>query len=352
VFLIASYLVNPAKRAFPSNIVIYQFVCMCIFVSTFSLFGLDMYSKVWCADATDTSTQQNNWRCGLQGVVVVFGSMSVGTWWVLLSFNLYIQIVREKLVPTHWERYYHMFAWGLPSVIVIIAVGLGAFQYTYETAFCFLHYDINVFGTIQYPLFYLPLGLLTLTSALIMARVWAKIIMHFYRSSKIFERRKAHSFDATARILLLCLYILFMFCWLFAFRLYVQIYYNADEAEVLSWALCKLKSEVGFPDPGQCSGEIPVAISFAFQMADSVILSSSGIVLFCIFGSDRRIYKAWHDFYLLQIGEISKTKSQSGYFNRSPLAQPSTTDLQDLSISLQKTESHDIMLAHTRGSVS
>jgi hypothetical protein len=97
VFMIVSYLLVPAKRVFPARVVIYQFIGVAIFISSFGLYGTDEQNKVWCYDKSHVSTQDNNWKCALQGFTIVYGSLTTGTWWVILSFNLYLSIVKEKV---------------------------------------------------------------------------------------------------------------------------------------------------------------------------------------------------------------------------------------------------------------
>lgn len=77
----------------------------------------DEYDNTWCVDEIAPATQENNWRCGLQGAAVFFfafqffgqkthwltgvlatyGALALGMWWVILSINLYISLVKEKV---------------------------------------------------------------------------------------------------------------------------------------------------------------------------------------------------------------------------------------------------------------
>jgi len=93
----------------------------------------------------NVSDQTNNWRCALQGVLDVYGGLATGMWWVILSINLFLQIVKEKSIPPHWEKYYLIAGWGFPLVIIIIALGLSAFAYEYGTSFCFFYTTTRIY---------------------------------------------------------------------------------------------------------------------------------------------------------------------------------------------------------------
>jgi hypothetical protein len=314
IFMIASYLIVPLKRVFPSRVIIYQFISIIIFDSTFGLFGVDQHKTVWCA-GSHISTQSTNGKCALQGVFVTYGSLALGVWWIILSFNLFLNIVLEKKVKPEWEKYYLVAGWGFPLVILIAALGISSMEYAYGTSFCFIHGDLEGFDSVQYPLYYLPMGLYILVSSILLGFVVIKIARHI-KSQEIFRKKGERStmLSSNIRLLMLCLYLLFLFTWIFGYRFYIESNTRDWYDGIYSWVSCRLQATWGFPGAtfDACPfAEPPELLIYSYHVGNNVIMASIGVFMFLIFGSDKSIYKAWYELFIRLSGKLGFSYGQT-----------------------------------------
>jgi hypothetical protein len=87
--------------------------------------------------------------CPAFAIMFVFGTHAVGTWTCAIALYIFF-VASMKISPP--EKYFHIFAWGIPSLLTFIpaAVGVIAIQ---ETDYCFVATDDLIY------LLYLPIVL-------------------------------------------------------------------------------------------------------------------------------------------------------------------------------------------------
>jgi hypothetical protein len=151
---------------------------------------------------------------------------------------------KSQVIPPSWEKYYHLVAWGFPMSVIVVTFSLDSIAYKWGTTFCFIHYayDIAGFGSLQYPIYYMPMGLYILISAFLQGLVIAKLLKHVYRTSLILQRRSGASklvYETNTRIMLLCIVILFCFSWMWAYRLYIEVNTDPWTNYLYGWVGCR-----------------------------------------------------------------------------------------------------------------
>jgi len=116
-----TFLVFSEIRTYPIKLICY--LCVCIIIG---------YSMFIASDKTPVP--ENKGGCIFVAIMVHFFFIANFCWTFCIAFNFYQMIVRRNRESQLLEKWYHVFSWGLPAVLVIItgatesygAVGAGS----------------------------------------------------------------------------------------------------------------------------------------------------------------------------------------------------------------------------------
>jgi G protein-coupled receptor 64 len=135
-----TFLIFKAIRTYPIKLICY--LCVCIIIG---------FSAFIASDKPGVPT--NEGACISVAILVHYFFVANWCWTFCIAFNFYQMIVRRNRESQRIEKWYHLFAWGLPSTLVI---GVGASQ-NYgpigngTKAQCFINDDLSRFMTFFIP---------------------------------------------------------------------------------------------------------------------------------------------------------------------------------------------------------
>ena len=86
--------------------------------------------------------------------------MAAAIWWLFITLNAYLTIVSEQTLEQteHYERYYHLVAWAVPTVFlffILLPADKIGFP-GYSSMWCWVKSDDNAFW--QFAFFYTEVG--------------------------------------------------------------------------------------------------------------------------------------------------------------------------------------------------
>lgn len=111
-----------------------------------------------CVSAIESATARTNWRCALQGFMVVFGSYAASLWCSVRSYEVFAVVVFGYTRTTAWIVGTNLLCWGAPMIIAVAAVGTGSLSFV-STYFCAPSLGL-LSGFVLYPLIVYPFFLL------------------------------------------------------------------------------------------------------------------------------------------------------------------------------------------------
>eukprot|EP00002_Diphylleia_rotans_P040647 TRINITY_DN9698_c0_g1_i3.p1 TRINITY_DN9698_c0_g1~~TRINITY_DN9698_c0_g1_i3.p1 ORF type:complete len:546 (+),score=86.68 TRINITY_DN9698_c0_g1_i3:570-2207(+) len=126
-FVIVTWTIFPFKRTFPSvmirNIAIASF--MCAIGLLLNMVETDGFP---CKDK-HTPADDSNGLCMLQGILLHMFPLSIASWWLCVAVNLHQMIYFKNKRTEALYKYYLAFAWGIPVLLVIIALAADSYHY-------------------------------------------------------------------------------------------------------------------------------------------------------------------------------------------------------------------------------
>ncbi|KAI8382365.1 hypothetical protein BD560DRAFT_323035 [Blakeslea trispora] len=149
-YCLFGYFVLPDKRRHPSLLILNMSIAVFL-LNMVVFFSVGNPKRLQCAaNAVSPGAMGNNNLCAVQGVILLFGSLSTMLWCAALIVNLHIHTVWNSNFFTH--RYYLLYAicWGIPAIIVSVALGLHSIKYEFANL-CLVSID-HVFPILFYPL--------------------------------------------------------------------------------------------------------------------------------------------------------------------------------------------------------
>ncbi|KAI8813055.1 hypothetical protein BJ742DRAFT_767675 [Cladochytrium replicatum] len=160
-FIALSYLILPGYRSTPRNLVLYVALCLFIWQSG-ALWNIGKTDRTKCVDAFVEATQDNNWLCLAQGILVIFGALSVVMWSAWTIINLHMALVWKKDVMERYIKLAHVFCWLVPAGLTAATAGLKDIKYEFGNV-CFVSQEISnglffiPLAFIIFPMFFLHL---------------------------------------------------------------------------------------------------------------------------------------------------------------------------------------------------
>eukprot|EP00002_Diphylleia_rotans_P016473 TRINITY_DN3204_c0_g1_i7.p1 TRINITY_DN3204_c0_g1~~TRINITY_DN3204_c0_g1_i7.p1 ORF type:complete len:531 (-),score=60.84 TRINITY_DN3204_c0_g1_i7:331-1923(-) len=130
IVLIATFLIFPSKTEFPQN------MTLCLGISSLGtaigqLLSLLPTEEVKCIDVVTVADGTVPY-CVLQGVLMQYFPLSIACWWLCISLNLFLTIVKDYKNGSSLLKYYHGFSWGFPALLTLIALGGLDYVYLYD----------------------------------------------------------------------------------------------------------------------------------------------------------------------------------------------------------------------------
>jgi hypothetical protein len=304
-FLVATSILESNKRKFPANILLFELASGGMISIAFFINGMNPKEEVWCVDDVTYSSAANNSACGAQGFIFMLFTLCTLTWWLVLSFNMFIAVVlgfSKELKK--FEKYYHMFAWGIPLIFTIAVAAKKGFGYSPPASWCFIVSGIKVSGEtvsvngLDFKLFYFPILVGIIIALMMLIAVFVKIVLVTNKTRSITSpgSKSNVAFEAQKRIITLVLVLVIIFALVFEWRMALNASVNDNFKEIdFQWGLCKIKQQLNIPDPGYCPGNTPPKVfNYGHTAFLTFLCSSIGIFLFSVFGTDPKIYTFWY----------------------------------------------------------
>eukprot|EP00026_Physarum_polycephalum_P002509 Phypoly_transcript_02516.p1 GENE.Phypoly_transcript_02516~~Phypoly_transcript_02516.p1 ORF type:complete len:784 (+),score=67.50 Phypoly_transcript_02516:366-2717(+) len=309
-FLIISYLVKYDKRKFPATMHLHEFVATSMFSISFLLGGSHPEKNVWCYDEGTYATQSNVPLCGVQGFFFIFFGIALAAWCAVIAFTMFYAIVlrRTKDAIKHLHKlnvFFILFGWGIPLVFAIAAVASKKIGYGPPLAWCFIKFEGQGYGSVfssDYPLFYIPVGVLFL-GILLLFWITIAAIINVYRQRTASSESRVF-IVAQIRVLTF-IFVIFAICFtIFEWRFQIEgrnRKFNLAQVGI-RWTYCKIKVLLQYADanPLDCPSEHnPARVDYAHTAFESFLLSGIGLLISIAFGSDPGIYKHWGKIFTL-----------------------------------------------------
>eukprot|EP00002_Diphylleia_rotans_P017404 TRINITY_DN3379_c0_g1_i1.p1 TRINITY_DN3379_c0_g1~~TRINITY_DN3379_c0_g1_i1.p1 ORF type:complete len:546 (-),score=76.56 TRINITY_DN3379_c0_g1_i1:266-1903(-) len=125
--VLLTWLIFPFKRTFPSNMVAY-IAFSSVMAAIGQLMNMADPSEFQCENEWTIADQSSSPGCLIQGLILHFFPLTIASWWLCVAVNLHQMIVFKNKNSQALQKYYHAFAWGLPLILVIIAVSTCGYE--------------------------------------------------------------------------------------------------------------------------------------------------------------------------------------------------------------------------------
>jgi len=190
----------------------------------------------------------------------------------------------------------HAIGWGLPFIFTTTLAARYDMGFNPPIPWCFLitGYDGQFADSPDYPFFYIPLIFVLMVAAAMFLAVLIKVVRVRYATVRS-AGSSSISLRSHLRLLIFGAALMILFVLVVEWRIVLQLDNPAEIAQVdMEWTICKVKEQLGVPNPGNCSGSAePLSVDFGHTAFETALGSSTGIILFLIFGSDPSIFVMW-----------------------------------------------------------
>jgi len=253
----------------------------------------DTNFSIFCKDV---STANDSGLCYFQGLVILFSVNSGIFWWVLVSADLFQKVVL-KINITKTRKYYYAFAWGLPTIFVIIMMATQKFGYTPSAPWCVIYET----GISNWPNWGYELSFLHLPILITMAMGLVFIIAIIIKIMQFQRNVKRESFKIIWRPFFFLFAYMSQFLVMVGYRFYY--YYNLSlyEASYGGYLMCLL-----FGNGQTCINITPPNVTIWRWFA--INSSFMGIYIFIFFGLKKDYFIYWRSKFNLILTAIYDTK--------------------------------------------
>ncbi|KAL6063705.1 hypothetical protein QOT17_011378 [Balamuthia mandrillaris] len=326
-FLIITYLVDRSRRKFPNHLPMFFFIAVMCFSFAFCLASMlsDGTEEMLCEDE-EKPNYFGAGACTVQGILVVYFFIAAVLWWLVICFNIVLMLVFSANDIDHKQANtkailitsYHLFAWGLPFIPVIIGLGAERIGSNGSDLWCTVHSsdDSNALKFIigkgdgietegettnvwNFVLFWMPI---IACVALGVAFILVVVIFQLRQESGVkgcwtFVRGQWRIFAFLALYIWVCIF-------LFAFQLDFMGKRNDqyDEYEVQIQCLFQKTAVEAYwreiegqpvPEDQAVNCVVDSMINYPLWVLAAFNFAGQGIFVFFIFGTSRRIYRVW-----------------------------------------------------------
>eukprot|EP00026_Physarum_polycephalum_P008274 Phypoly_transcript_08356.p1 GENE.Phypoly_transcript_08356~~Phypoly_transcript_08356.p1 ORF type:complete len:378 (+),score=54.52 Phypoly_transcript_08356:340-1473(+) len=280
---------------------------------SFFIGGPTPRENLWCDDPATYATAYSNPRCGAQAFFFhVFGLASI-MWWAVIAYHMFASVYLNQAPELgKREKYYHLFAWGIPIVLAIAALATDSYAFAPPAAWCYIHdrsfsnnyntsYKSEAGIAMDYWLFYIPLGLCILASFVFLAFVFWTVFQVLRKAKSL--RKGGADLRIQGRIIFFLIFLFVLFIIIFQWRVGLDVQdVSAIKSLDLAWGICKVKINLGLTtDNSGCPEDhVPRRVNFANTTFETVLAASFGLVIFVAFGSDPAVYIFWAKLFRLR----------------------------------------------------
>lgn len=288
--LLITFFISPQKRKFPNNLP--AFLILSSFGLSFSylLEAMIGFEDVWCKEER---------VCTFQGVLVMFFLLSISTWWFSICCNIFLSTIIEIPQKAEYEKFYHLYSWGVPFLFSIIFLSLDLIVYSFGENTCDIIAPVSTETPWERILgYYIPIGFHLVCGTLMISSVFIKM---FQISSDFKTLKKLLSNQI--RILL----FLFLFMIIQGFFFGYHLDRTLQTEDVFTSNLIYLNCIQTSKDPNTCKD----ASTFNYGAFILSIFASAGqgIVFFGLFGSSLSSFKSFKDKVLSTVSKGTKSQS-------------------------------------------
>ncbi|KAL6072156.1 hypothetical protein QOT17_005802 [Balamuthia mandrillaris] len=339
LFIIASYFLHPKLRTFPSNMV--AMTCLSAHISAFAFIlpTFAGYKEVWCGGDeeayTSTTTDEHNGRtqdyspdyeelsmssplCTFQGVVLQYGFETGTFWWCLIAVNMAVQLIwgakktQNKRLQNILQIVYHILAWGIPALLVLIPLAADKFYFEASGTFCFVSSEHDLAW--QLSVWFIPVALLLFVGTICFSiSMFMLLRLTFIAGNN--SKQRFNTCIVYLRLILFVSVFLLIYAFIFAHRIVISSNKSAIEDTYREYYNCL------FMELSDCKlGED--ARNFPLVLLRALAYSTLGFCLFFVFFNMECLY-VWRTlFFHLIRGEFtlsglrSSTSSAPGSHSR------------------------------------
>eukprot|EP01087_Luapelamoeba_hula_P022947 TRINITY_DN835_c0_g1_i2.p1 TRINITY_DN835_c0_g1~~TRINITY_DN835_c0_g1_i2.p1 ORF type:complete len:695 (+),score=62.42 TRINITY_DN835_c0_g1_i2:54-2138(+) len=331
-FVVVSYLINPREKLVFPNTMTFFFVCCVMGISfVFVLGSFVQQENMRCADKHSPNSWGDGW-CTVQGVTYAYFTLAGALWWLSIGINMLVTIAfsykpRERKLLTIKSRsvmqseliqaVLHAVCWGIPLIVVIIALGNHKIGYNPSDFWCTIHSgeqilfvlgevrvalsgDTSVTKTDLWNLLLLtiPIFCITLIGTVILILVF---VFGWIKSKRGLKFLK----DQWRLLLLMGLY-LYVYSFVFGYRVQLTTDRQAQYQDYLDFINCQ-KANPG--DQGRC--HLATEVVYPLWIISAFNVAGQGIFVFLIYGTSRGVAKSWGALFKLCGIRVPKVSTDS-----------------------------------------
>jgi len=298
--LLISFLVIPALRKFPKNLILMVTIAANIAAGGIILPSMAGYHNIWCGESdavipevvitvepyinTQVVFQEEKLlfgspACTFQGAVIMFGFLSAVFWWAIVAFNMCLELFFRKFADQlesgywKWGRIciYHVLGWGIPFLFMVITAAADRIKFASGATYCFVSPEED--KRYELAFWFIPVGLSLLLGFILFVLAIIRLIIGSFQVSKA----KLFIFIYYRLLLFVFLY-LFLFTFIFSYNLQVEA--NSDEIKTGFEQYYKCLVFAGAL--GECSLSDSVS-NYDLVMLKGFAISSLGFFVFITF---------------------------------------------------------------------
>ena len=382
IFLIATWGLFKKKRSKSgklSKVFWMSFTSLMLSLSIFvpDALNYDDPERAWCKDNTQPYQQSDGVTvCAIQGMFIIFFSLSLCCWWFFQSFGLYMRLVRGSVVDDDTPCSVHLLCWGLPCACTIAVIASESLGYASPRLWCFIGEGAP--PILEWAAFYIEVGILWIGGVYCMAACFRFIFNHIRNSKRMTLTTKSKLITQKLSLYKtpLIFVITFVYSWtvIFIFRIQTLVL-EADYSESgEKWIFCLLQNYAnGYDNPAYnssadnsilfensthnegCGYAQPVRIKPSEYILVIITLASVSILLFLVFGATKKTFDLWYyDFFCRskERQQVSKCTNRPNEMKRAPSARGWSSDTLETHDNYRKTRFHSNSGDSTATSIS
>lgn len=323
--IILFYSLNKDLRKFPSRIVLWLLISTLPLSLAFMLltFSGGSTEEVWCGQTisfgidtvkgseefnADIRAINNDWLCVFQGSLLVFGTLSVTAWWMILSVNTLMLVKVGRDVSTEFgnkyilrEVIYHCIGWGLPLIMVIIVTA--AHKVDYETTYLYCFISSSSYQDWRIACWFVWVGLFFVVGSI--AMIWCLIII--IKSMRTIRNRELNQVKIIRliRIIICLLFFFVLVSIIFSSQILNSATLKNNSSQITKYLICILGGTADSVCRDKLNQDTVLNDIYAMGLAASLCMASAGFILALIFGTNPIVFKICRE-------NIEKLSSGSG----------------------------------------
>lgn len=300
------------------------------------LFSKSDVREVWCRDNTQQNTQEDGGMCLFQSIWLTFWVIAACSFWLVQGFDLFLRIVKGQRHLDHLTKYYHMFAWGLPTALLAVMLGNQAAGYETTYYWCFMRDFVEneeLGRGLDLGLFYGTIIAIWFTGAVLMMLVLYKIYTITSKTSGTAQVSNTALKRLTMYRTPVFFVVFFVYVWasIFAWRFSAEAKASTIRDAGRDWVGCLLSNfAAGITNPAfdaranvtlltikwglnngtGCGDSFPFKIPYADYVYVMCITGLQGVFIFFIFGAKVENFNLWKEKLGLTTKKYDTTADQ------------------------------------------